>query len=157
MFTLAIPQPKVFFFCSLGINFYYHKADLAVTNTHTNRFIVKFRKRVLTTNLIESFYYVSNEDLENKSLNGLILVLLLAFWRKKKARVNSTSMHAQRKRQKYRQITSYNFQLSLQTQNSFREDIKSEIRILRWNLSLLQPLEKMTELKMQWRNCYAPY
>ena len=55
-----------------------------------------------------------------------------------------------------RTIFNYHF-LKYIPQNSFREDIKSEIWILRWNLSLLQPLEKMTELKMQWRNCYARY
>ena len=81
MFTLAIPQPKVLFL--LGINFYYPKrakpkAYLGVTNAHTNRFIVKFRQGVLTTNLLE-FFFVPTQDLENKSLNGLILVLLLAF------------------------------------------------------------------------------
>ena len=43
-------------FFSLGINFYYPKADLAVTNAHTNRFIVKFRQGVLTTNLLDFIF-----------------------------------------------------------------------------------------------------
>ena len=62
MFTRAIPQPKALF--SLGINFCYPKAvlGLGVTNAHTNRFIVKFRQGVLTTNLLD-FLKIFNQQL----------------------------------------------------------------------------------------------
>ena len=45
------------FFFPLGINFYYPKAYLGVTNALTNRFIEKFRQGVLTTNILDLFIF----------------------------------------------------------------------------------------------------